>query len=123
MARLVNAPCLTSVPAPRRTLVPSYLTWFYAPPMIALQSAWLGSQWLGSLMMMGWVPIWPLAEAGKPRRDSVLKQSHQVIVTPGSNVIRLIPAAHAKSVAPTANTHDGSAEIVAFAGRCGTKRP
>src|ERR1700730_3320816 len=123
VARPVDAQCLASVPASRGTLVPSDVTWFFASPVIALQSAWLASWWLSRLMMLGWAPMWPAAEAEKPGGDFVLKPSRQVIATPGSDVIRVMPAANADSVAPTTNAHDGSAEIVAFPRRRGTRRP
>jgi hypothetical protein len=123
VAKSVDTQCLASAPVPRRTPVPSYLTWFYAPSVIALQSACFASQWFSSLMTMGWAPMWPAAETSEPKGDSVLKQSRRVIATPGSNVIRVMPAANANSVARTANTHHGSAEIVAFPRRRGMRRP
>jgi hypothetical protein len=92
--------------------------------MIGLQIASLASQWLSSLMMLGWAPVLPVAETRKPRRgEPVLKRFHQVIATPGSNIIRVVPTAIAYSVAPTTNVHDGSAEIVAFAQHRGRRRP
>ncbi len=115
VARSVDTQCLASEPVPRETLVPPYVMWFYAPSVIALQSACLASQWFSSLMTIGWALMWPVAETREPNGD--------VIATPGSKVIRVIPAANANSVAPTANTHNGSAEIVAFPRRRGMKQP
>jgi hypothetical protein len=51
-----------------------------------------------------------------------LKESHRVIATSASDVIAVMPAANANSVAPIANTHDGSADIIAFQRRRGMRR-
>ena len=112
VARSVDTQCSASAPVLRRTLVPSYLTWFYAPSVIALESACLASQWFSSVMTIGWAPMLPAAGTSEPNGDSVVEQSHRIIVTPGSNVIRVIPAANAQSVAPKANTDGGLSEIL-----------
>ena len=124
MARRVGAQFLASVPASKATptsaCVTAYVTWFCAPPLIILQSAWLASQWLSSL---AWAPMWPVATAGKARGDSVLKRSRQVIATPGSNVVRITPAANDNWIAMTTKARDGSAKILAFPRRRRTRRP
>ena len=119
----MKAQCLVSVPASSKTLLPSYATWFYAPSVIALQSAWLASCWVGSLMVTGWAPMLPAVEARKARGDPVSTQPREVIATPGSNVIRVMPAANANSVAPTMKVHHSSAEIIAFPRRGGETQP
>lgn len=113
MAKLTHVKSLPIVPRATTKQLSSDATWYYAPAVIALQSAWLVSTWLSSLLIISWTPILRAAEAGKSA-DSSRVAPLQVIAT-GSNVTRVVRAADARSAAHATSAHSSSSgNIIAF---------